>query len=85
VVQTENSIHIFSTDVLMSGELRNDVLVSHVCPLGENYIICVLQPTRHIAILELETLRELRRDDETLPSWLLPVDKTVPEPTPHLP
>jgi len=72
IVQTKGSIQIFSTDVLTSGEARNDTHVSHVYPLGENHVICVLQPTRHLAVLELETLRELRRDDETLPFRPLP-------------
>jgi len=67
VVQTENSIQVFSTGVLMSGEVRDNTLVSHVFPLAENHIICVLQPIRHIAVPELETLRELRRDDEISP------------------
>ena len=67
VAQTKDSIQIFSTGVLMSSEARNDPRVSHIYPLGTNYIICVLQPTRHLAVLELETLRELRRDDQTLP------------------
>jgi hypothetical protein len=76
VAQTKDSIKIFSTDVLASGEARSDTRVSHVYPLGEKYIICVIQPTRRIAILELETLREVRRDDETLPFWSLPADET---------
>jgi len=76
VAQTKDSIQIFSIDVLTSGGARNDTCVSHVYPLGENHIICVLQPTRNIAILELETLRELRCDDEALPFWLLPLDET---------
>jgi hypothetical protein len=76
VAQTKDSIKIFSTDVLASGEARSDTRVSHIYSLGENYIICVVQPTRHIAILELETLREVRHDDETLPFWSLPADET---------
>jgi hypothetical protein len=67
VAQTKHSIQIFSTDVLTSVEARSDTRVSHVYPLGENHIICVLQPTKHIAVLESETLRELNRDDGTLP------------------
>jgi hypothetical protein len=76
VAQTKDSIKIFSTDVLASSEARNDTRVSHVYPLGESYIICVIQPTRRIAILELETLREVRRYDETLPFWSSPPDET---------
>jgi hypothetical protein len=78
VAQTEDSIQIFSIDVLTSGEAHNDTRVSHVYPLGENHIICVLQPTRHIAVLELETLQELSRDDETLPFRSLPADEMGP-------
>jgi len=75
VAQTKDSIQIFSTDVLTSGEVHNDTRVSHVYPLGENHIICVLQPTGHLAVLELETLREPGRDDETLPFRSLPKGK----------
>ena len=73
VVQTKDSIQIFSVDVLTSREVRNDVRPSHVYPLGKKYIICVTQPDRHLTLLELETLRELRPDDDTLPfgSFLL--------------
>ena len=69
VAQTEDSIQIFSADALTtrSGEARSDQRVSHIYPLGKSYIICVLQPTGHLAPLELETLRELSRDDKTLP------------------
>ena len=73
VVQTKDSIQIFSVDVLTSREVRNDVRPPHVYPLGKKYIICVTQPDRHLTLLELETLRELRPDDDTLPfgSFLL--------------
>ena len=67
VAQTKDSIQIFSTDALTSGEARNEICVSHVYPLGKNHIICILQPTRHLAVLELETLRELLRDDKKSP------------------
>jgi WD40 repeat protein len=67
VAQTKDSIQIFSLDVLTNGEARNDVRPSHVYPLGERHIICILQPTRRLTLLELETLRELRPDDETSP------------------
>jgi len=67
VVQTMDSIKIFSTNVLTSGEAHNDTRVTHVHPLDKNYIICVLQPTRHIAVLELETLREAHFNDEISP------------------
>jgi WD40 repeat protein len=77
VAQTKDSIKIFSTDVLASGEARSDTRVSHIYPLGEGYIICVTQPTRHITILGSETLREVRRDDKTLPFWSL-LTKSIP-------
>ena len=67
VVQTKDSIQIFSVDILTSHEIHNDVRTSRVYPLGKNHILCVLQPTRYIVVLELETLRELRCDDITLP------------------
>jgi len=71
VVQTKHSIQIFSTDVLMSSEAHNCTRVSHIYPLDNNHIICVLQPTMHITILELETLQELSHNDETLSFRLL--------------
>ena len=65
VVQTEDTIQIFSVDVLTSQEVHNDVRPSHVYPLGKKYILCVLQPNKHLTLLESETLQELRPDDET--------------------
>jgi len=76
VVQTKDSIQIFSTDVLTSFKAHNDRRVSHVYPLDKNYIICVLQPTRHITVLKLETLREVRFDDEISSLWPLPAGET---------
>ena len=72
VVQTIDSIQIFSVDVLASHKAHNDVSSSHVYPLGKNHIICLLQPTQHLALLELETLRELhpRRGASPLKSLL---------------
>ena len=72
VVQTNDSIQIFSVDVLKSGEVRENVRSSHVYPLGENHIICILKPSRCLILLELETLRELRPGDEALPLRSLP-------------
>jgi len=66
VVQTRDSIQIFSTDVLTSGEAHNDARVSHIHPLDKNYIMCLFQPTRRIVVLELETLREAPPNNETL-------------------
>ena len=67
VVQTKDSIQIFSLDVMTSHEARSDVRPSHVYPLGEKHIVCLLQPNRHITLLELGTLRELRPEDNTSP------------------
>jgi hypothetical protein len=58
VAQTEDSIQIFSLDVLKVRGARNDTRTSHVYPLGGKHIIS-LQPTRHLTILDLRTLREL--------------------------
>jgi len=66
VVQTKDSIQIFAATALESGWADN-VHLSHLYPLGENHIICVLQSTRNLALLKLETLRELHPDDNTLP------------------
>jgi len=67
VVQTRDSIQIFSVDVLTSGEDHNYVRPCHVYPLGENHIVCMLQPKRRLTILELETLRELSSDNDASP------------------
>jgi len=68
VVQTKDSIQIFSINVLTSDETPNDVLSSHIYPLGENHIVCLLQQTRHLALLKLETLQEFHPNN-TLPLW----------------
>jgi hypothetical protein len=67
VARTEDSIQIFSLDVLTSGEVRKNVWTSQVYPLGEKHIVCLLEPDRHLTILDLETLQELRPDDNTSP------------------
>ena len=74
VVQTSDSIQIFSIDVLKSGKAHKDERSSHVYPLGENHIICVLEPNRRPILLELETLRELRPGDEVPPLGSLPTN-----------
>jgi WD40 repeat protein len=71
VAQTEDSIQIFALGVLTSGEVRNDARPSHVYPLGENHIVCLLQPTRNLTILELRTLQELQPNDNISPLVLL--------------
>ena len=65
VVGAKDSIQIFSMKILECCEARSDVHPSHIYPLGENHIICVLQPTRCLALLELETLRIVSLDENT--------------------
>jgi hypothetical protein len=67
VAQTKDSIQIFSLDVLKSGEARNTASTSRAYPLGEKHVVCLLRPNRHLAILDLETLQELRPDDGISP------------------
>ena len=62
VVQTKDSIQIFSLDVLTTAKAHNGVHLSHIYPLGKKYIIC-LQPNKHLTLLELETLQELRNGE----------------------
>jgi WD40 repeat protein len=65
VAQAEDSIQIFTLDVLKAHDACNDTSPSHVYPLGRQHIVCLLQPNRHLTILELRTLRELRPNDGT--------------------
>jgi len=67
VVQTKDSIQIFSVDVLASCEVHNSVRLSHIYPLGKKHIVCFLQPERHPTLLELETLQEIRPANDTSP------------------
>jgi WD40 repeat protein len=60
VAQTKDSLQIFSLDVLKNYEAHNEARTSHVYPLGGDHIVCLLQPDRHLAILELKTLHKLR-------------------------
>ena len=77
VAQTKDSIQIFSLDVLTSLEAREDVpFASHVYPLGEKHIVCLLQPDRYLIILELETLQKLHPDDNPSPLGPLPTDQS---------
>ena len=64
VAQARDSIQIFSLDVLKTGEARDELYPSHIYPLGEKHVVC-LQPSRHLTILELESLRKLRSGDNT--------------------
>ena len=67
VVQNQDSIQIFSVDVLTSRELISEARPPRVHPLGKKHALSVLQPDRHLILFELETLRELHPDDVTLP------------------
>ena len=67
MVQTEDSIHIFSVDVLTSSEAHDDVRSPRVYPLGENRIARVIQPNCPPTIFELETLREVHPDTNASP------------------
>ena len=63
IIQTDDSIQIFSSDVLMSGEAHEKSMhLSHVYPLGKKHIICV-KSDRCLIVLELETLKEFCPDN----------------------
>ena len=64
VVQTKDSIQIFSVDVLTSHDARDHVHLSHVYPLGKRCILC-LQQNGHITVLGLETLQEIRPNKQS--------------------
>jgi len=66
VVQTKDSIQIFSSDVVESQDTHDNApRVSHAYPLGENHIICVLQSTKHLTLLQLDTIQEIHPGDAT--------------------
>ena len=67
VVQNKDSINIFPVDVLSSGNAHKGTHWSHIYPLGKNNAICVIHPTRHLTLLDLETLQELRPHNSDLP------------------
>jgi WD40 repeat protein len=73
VVQTKDSIQIFSIDALTSHDAPDRVHLSHFYPLGKEYIL-YLQPDRHLTLLNLETLREIQPNDEFLPFGSLSYD-----------
>jgi len=79
VVQTKDSIQIFSFDVLTSGKAHGNMGSSHIYPLGKKYIVC-LQPTRHIVLLELETLRGLHSNTHTRPLMTSLMDRLASAP-----
>ena len=76
VAQIRDSIQIFSLDVLKAREARDAARTSHVYPLGDKHIVCLLQPTRHLTILELRTLEELHPNDDTSPLVSPPVNQS---------
>jgi WD40 repeat protein len=63
--QTKDSIQIFSLDVLKSDTARSNVRPYHIYPLGENHIVCLLQPTRCLIVLDSDTLQQLDPPGET--------------------
>ena len=75
VAQTKDNIQIFSADVLTNRDFQDHdhPRLSHVYPLGKEYIIC-LRVDRHLILLELETLQEVHPDDKILPFGLSPHD-----------
>ena len=81
VVQTKDSIQIFSVDVLTSGNAHNRLRLSRVYPLGKKHMICT-RPARQLALLELETLREFHNPSppRSLFTHLLPFAR-APTPT----
>ena len=66
VVQTKDSVQIFSLDVLKTNKVHNNIPLSHIYSLGEKHIVC-LQPDGHLTLLNLETLQELHPNDNTSP------------------
>ena len=77
VVQTKHCIQIFSIDILMSNKTHNDVHPSHIYPLGEKHIVCLLQPDRNLALLKLENLQELHPNDDISPLRSLLADQSA--------
>ena len=65
VAQTQDSVQIFSLDVLKTDKAHNVIRPSYIYPLGEKHILC-LQPDGHLSLLKLETLRELHPSANTL-------------------
>ena len=74
VVQAKESIQIFSLGVLGASKAHNSTHPSHIYPLGKKHIVC-LQPTRHLTLLELDTLQELHPDNNASPLGSLPTDQ----------
>ena len=66
VVQTKDSVQIFSLEVLTSDASRENAQLSHIYPLGEKHA-AGLRINRHLTVIELETLRILRPGVDGLP------------------
>ena len=66
VVQTQDSVQIFSLEVLASGTPKQDAQLSHIYPLGDKHAVC-LRIDRRLSIIELDSLRGLRPGLGTLP------------------
>jgi hypothetical protein len=65
VVQTEDSVQIFSFQVITSDAPVKDEQPSHMYPLGEKHAVC-LQINRHLTVIKLKTLETLRPGLDTL-------------------
>ena len=72
VVQTEDSVQIFSFKVLTGEPNWGTGVLSHVYPLGEKHAVC-LRIDRRLTIIELETLKSLEPgvDSSSLVSSLM--------------
>jgi hypothetical protein len=65
VVRTEDSVQIFSFEVLASDARRKDEQPSHMYPLGKEHAVC-LRINRRLTLIKLETLQSLRPGVDTL-------------------
>ena len=70
VVQTNNSIQIFSIDTLRSGGIHEDIHPPHIYPLGKKHVICI-QSDRRLILLKLKTMQELHPSNNISPLWSL--------------
>ena len=76
VAQTQDSIQLFSLDVLTGVEARNKARPPRIYPLDEKHIVCLFQPTRYLTILKLETLEKLSLDENVPSLGLLPTNRS---------
>ena len=61
----------------MARKARSDVRTSHVYPLGGKHVVCLLQPNRHLTILDLRTLLQLRPNNNTSSLGSLPTNRSA--------